>query len=175
MSKLGFKPVDFWLLKEGLVEPQYDTPRKVKNSDPLCYTPVSSTDVLGCWGYHVAAGVQIEVDGQAQIMIIDPWTQGKLTTLNEWALSFFAQKSGRTAYVFPVKDNYKFYGSNGTGQISYSKKDWEENLDDDNNQLYCGLCGITPNEKCEKKKFGKEISDKRAEIQAYLKTHGIEL
>ena len=168
LKKMGFKPSIFWLLKEGLVEEKYNTKNLVEKSPGLRFSSKS-------WRYHVAAGVIID----NETYILDPWTKKGLVKLSEWALSFFPKyntDNKRVAYIFPVNDNYKYFGQtkygSGNGvfkKFSKKKEDWVKNRDASGHQMYCGLAGITPNGKCGKNRFRRRIARKKAQINAYLK------
>ncbi len=173
LTKLGFKPVNFWIFKEGLVETTYTTAKAVKKSNGLAFNTHLGSKPYVFWGYHVASGIILDNNGQNDTLIFDPWTQGGFVTLKQWALSFFQEPTGRTVYAFPVTGLYRFYGTTGIGQLSKEKADWT-NTDNDLNQMYCGLCGITPNAKCDNPRHQAEIKDKRTEIIKYLKDKGID-
>lgn len=175
LEKLGFKPVNFWLFKEGLVENKYTTTSDVKKSIGLTYNTKIGRKPNVFWGYHVATGVIVNDDDKKKIYIFDPWTQDVLVSLKAWSLSFFGTQTNRTAYVLPVNGLYKYYGTKELGQVSLLKDKWQENLDESKNQMYCGLAGITPNHKCEKKRFRRKILNKKVEIELYLKNYGISL
>lgn len=173
LEKMGFKPINFWIFKEGLVDPKYNTSRLVRNSNGLAFNTHTSGRPMVYWGYHVAAGLILDNNGHRDTIVFDPWTQGKITTLKSWSTSFFEEPKGRTVYVFPVTGQYRFYGTTDIGQVSNLKEDWAKNLDTDFNQMYCGLCGITPNEKCGRSKFKNTILAKKTEIVAYLKAKNV--
>lgn len=175
LEKLGFHPINFWIFKEGLVEKEYNTPELVNNSKGLAFNTSLTGRSMVYWRYHVAAGAIIENNGKRDTIVMDPWTQGKITTLKDWALSFFVEPRGRTVYVFPVLGLYSFYGTTDIGQLSMVKVEWDKNLDADFNQMYCGLCGITPNGKCDRPRFRKVILAKKEEIQNYLRAKNVEI
>ncbi|WP_293304108.1 protein-glutamine glutaminase family protein [Pedobacter sp. UBA5917] len=175
LEKMGFKPINFWIFKEGLVEPKYSTAREVRRSNGLAFNTSTSGRDMVFWGYHVAAGLIVQNGMHPDTLVFDPWTQGKLTTLKQWSTSFFQEPAGRTVYIFPVTGQYRFYGTTTIGQVSNMKEDWIKNLDTDFNQMYCGLCGITPNEKCSKARFRNTILAKKEEISAYLRSKKISL
>lgn len=162
LSKMGFKPVNFWIYKEGYFEDdkgglEYNTGRKIVH-----------------WRYHVAAGIIIPSESGYDTLIYDPWTQHKLTSLKAWATSFFIAAKPRKVFVFSVTDNYYFFPTNNNKLVT-SKEDWNLYKDSNLSQMYCGLAGITPNGKCSKKRFRDDINDARNTILAYLYKHGIML
>lgn len=166
LNKLGFKPINFWIFKEGLIDGytdigglEWDTGTKE------CKTLY--------WKYHVAAGIIITTDKGSDTLVYDPWTQGKLTTLRDWSLSFYKPNSARIVFAFPVIDNYFYFPTTPEGKLIITKEAWQINLDIDANQMYCGLCGITPNRKCKKNRLSSEIRAKRETIVMYLKDNGI--
>ncbi len=175
LEKQGFRPINFWIFKEGLVESKYNTSKLVSKSNGLVFNTKIGSKPLVYWGYHVATGIILENNGLRDTLVFDPWTQGKLVDLPTWSLSFFNQPGGRTIYIFPVTGLYKFYGTTSIGQLSTNKSNWEKNLDTDFLQMYCGLCGITPNSQCQKSKYKSTISQKRLEIKNYLDKYGIVL
>ncbi len=173
LNELGFEPINYWVLKESLIEDKYSSSRAIRKSKLLTY---NSNKGKVHWGYHVATGIILNVDGNDRIYIYDPWTQkGRLVLLEKWALSFFQESSGRIAYVFPVRGLYKFYGTKLNGKMSYQKSDWIKNEDNGLNQMYCGLSGVTPNRKCSKRRFRNRISKKKSEIFSYLSRYEINI
>lgn len=168
LKNLGFKPINFWIFKEGLIKGE-DNKGGLYYDKKRCQCKKSAS-----WGYHVGAGVILNTPEGLDTLIFDPWTYSKLVSLDEWSLSFFRQSSGRTIYIFPVSKNYRFYPTENEKLITDENK-WEKFLDKDDNQMYCGLCGITPNSKCSKKRFRKRIKAKRNQILNYLKQNGVEL
>ena len=166
LNKLGFKPINFWIFKEGLIEGN-------KDIGGLEWDTKTTECKTLYWKYHVATGIIISTDKGLDTLIYDPWTQGKLTTLREWSLSFYKPNAIRTVFAFPVIDNYFYFPITRKGKLMTTRESWQINLDTDANQMYCGLCGITPNKKCEKNRFKGEISTKREEIIKYLKDNGI--
>jgi hypothetical protein len=175
LEKLGFKPINFWIFKEGLIEPKYNTAKLVTGSNGLAFNTKVGRKPMVYWGYHVATGVIIQNNGKNDTLIFDSWTQGKITNLKDWSLSFFQEPNGRIIYVLPVIGLYKFYGTTAIGQLSTQKSDWSKNIDNDFNQMYCGLCGITPNKKCNKNRFKDDINNKKDALLKYLKDNGIDL
>lgn len=140
----------------------------VKKSKGLSFNTGIGRKPFVFWGYHVAAGVIIK----NETYIFDPWTKNKLVKLEDWALSFFNKQIdnnlNRTSYIFPVLGLYKFYGTSKINKLSTDKIEWDKNLDPDLDQMYCGLCGITPNSKCDKRKSKKLIKSKKIELSKYL-------
>jgi hypothetical protein len=162
LNKLDFKPINFWIFKEGLIENR-------KDIGGLAYDTKTKKCKTLFWQYHVAAGIIINTD----TLIFDPWTQGELVSLRKWALSFYEVNTGRTAFVLPVLGNYFYFPTTQEGKLITTKQQWQNNIDIDSNQMYCGLCGITPNKKCNKKKFKEKISSQKEAITKYLSDKGI--
>jgi hypothetical protein len=160
LEKLGFEPVSYWLFKEELIEGQ-------PSSDGLFFTPTGCKNVV--WGYHVAAGVLIQDREETKIYILDPWTQTTFVTIEQWATSFFLPESKRTAFVFPVLGNYYFYPTEHK-KLQITKASWDPFRDEDEVQMYCGLCGVTPNAKCGKSRNIQKAMVKKQEIANYLKS-----
>lgn len=165
LSKLGFKAINFWIYKEGLIENQEDVGCLEFDTRTNCKKLF--------WKYHVAAGVLIQNGGKTDTFVIDPWTQHRLTTLKEWSVSFFRPGSNRTVFVFPVIENYYYFPVTAKGKLMTAKEAWSAYIDKDTSQMYCGLCGITPNRKCNKKRFKEEINKKKLEIDDYLGKVGL--
>ena len=169
LNKLGFKPINFWIFKEGLID-------GFKDVGGLRWDAKTTYCKTIYWKYHVGAGVIINSEKGLDTLIFDPWTQGKLTTLKEWALSFYKPNSNRTVFAFPVLDNHFYFPTSRQGKLMTSRESWQLYLDRGNaNQMYCGLCGIKSNRKCGKNRFKGAINSKREEIIKYLKDNGINL
>ena len=175
LEKLGFSPANYWLFKEGLVEERFATAKKVKRSTGLAYNTGIGRKPYVFWIYHVATGITIKRNGKEEVLIYDPWTQNKLVTLKEWSLSFYREKSGRTAYVMSVRGLYNYFGTNSIGQVSIDQNDWNKKIGSPCNQMYCGLAGITPNKKCCKKRFHSRILAKKNEIDEYLNLFNLKI
>jgi len=156
LEAAGFKPINFWIFKEGLVEAQFRTKEAVKRSNGLAFNTGIGKQPYVFWRFHTAAGVIMGRD----TLIFDPWTQHKLVLLREWSTSFFIEKSGRTAYVLPVTGQYSYFGTTKTGQLSLDKNIWLRKLDKDFNQMYCGLCGFISNKACNKRRNKKRSQSK---------------
>lgn len=163
LNKLGFEAINFWLFKEKLIKGQ-------AKSDALYYTPSGCKRVS--WGYHVAGGVIINNGDKIDTLVLDPWTQNDIKSLNDWATSFYLSGTKRTAFVMLVLKNYYFYPTD-KNKLKTDKDSWVKYIDEDEWQMYCGLSGITPNKKCAKAKFRDRISSKKSEINNYLEKYHI--
>ena len=165
LKQLGFEPINFWIFKESLISES--------DFGNLVFDTKTSECKKLFWGYHVASGVKLNMENGTEFFVFDPWTQTKLVKLSEWSLGFLNNDKNRTAFVFPVKDNYYYFPIDEKGKLLTTKDDWYKFLDTDSNQMYCGLCGITPNKKCSKNRFKNNIQKKKLEIVKYLSENNI--
>jgi hypothetical protein len=165
LAAYGYKPVNFWLFKEGLVEPGYSNRDAVTRSKGLAFNTGIGKQPYVFWHFHVATGIVYHGD----TLIFDPWTQGKLVSLRQWALSFYKEAQGRTAYLFPVRGQYSYFGSTAKGQMNPDKAAWLPNIDSNYNQMYCGLCGFRNNKECNKRKHKPVIARKKQQVDAYIR------
>lgn len=166
LKQLGFKPINFWIFKEGLIE-------GFNELGGLEYTSKTTDCKTLFWKYHVASGIVINTDQGLDTLIFDPWTQGKLVTLREWSLSFFKPNANRTVFAFGVLDNYYYFPTTNKGKLITTEDQWQAYVDKDSFQMFCGLCGITPNKKCLKSRHKAEIEKTRQEIIKYLALNNI--